>query len=642
MRKNLNFLFAFLFVKTVNGVGEEFLENKIGCQINNDMELVSGLTGSVYYYPWKSYNTQSQSGVQNTNLYNSKEYLSGGYVGDGSIIAEDHTVYTKAGVVANDVTASELYFRNDDPCTPEGVCNGEVWLDLDHFTNSDGSAVSVPFKQFTFHMNGYIVPNVTGEYTLNLNYIDDLAIINIGANGFDSPNCCSNYSPTGDVSGNNKIQSIWAPNGPTGINEVSMILVAGVAYPIEFFFVNRGGAGAIEFEFTDPNGVVHRSFDGFIYHLSSKSVCNYVKKNVITIEWDQPVTSYTTSTSGTVLTRTNTYISDRPVTFSGTLINEDEIIYIPIPHVTTHWTGTSTTSFTSYYVTTGTNGSPTSSSIIVIETPLKTTTTHWTGTGTTTVTSDFVTTGTDGSPTSSTIIVIETPLKTTTTHWTGTGTTTVTSDFVTTGTDGSPTSSTIIVIETPLKTTTTHWTGTGTTTVTSDFVTTGTDGSPTSSTIIVIEIPSYSGWNTTTLPTSSNNQPSTFFTTVTGTKSETTVCTDYSCFGEIQESSSASSSESIQTTYLSSSTQSKETSTYISISSSSENASSSKHTGSASITSQDEFSSELISLTSLITTPTFKSSIEISPSASIITTDNFNKANSLKINALAILLLHFV
>ena len=562
MRKNLNFFFACLFVKTVNGIGEEFLDNRIGCQINNDMELVSGLTGSVYYYPWKSYNTQSQSGVQNTNLYNSKEYLSGGYVGDGSIIAEDHTVYTKAGVVANDVTASELYFRNDDPCTPEGVCNGEVWLDLDHFTNSDGSAVSVPFKQFTFHMNGYIVPNVTGEYTLNLNYIDDLAIINIGANGFDSPNCCSNYSPTGDVSGNNKIQSIWAPNGPTGINEVSMILVAGVAYPIEFFFVNRGGAGGMQFEFTDPNGVVHRSFDGFIYHLSSKSVCNYVKKNVITIEWDQPVTSYTTSTSGTVLTRTNTYISDRPVTFSGTLINEDEIIYIPIPYVTTHWTGTSTTSFTSYYVTTGTNGSPTSSSIIVIETPLKTTTTHWTGTGTTTVTSDFVTTGTDGSPTSSTIIVIE--------------------------------------------------------------------------------IPSYSGWNTTTLPTSSNNQPSTFFTTVTGTKSETTVCTDYSCFGEIQESSSASSSESIQTTYLSSSTQSKETSTYISISSSSENASSSKHTGSASITSQDEFSSELISLTSLITTLTFKSSIEISHSASIITTDNFNKANSLKINALAILLLHFV
>ncbi|KKA00950.1 hypothetical protein D499_0JG00100 [Hanseniaspora uvarum DSM 2768] len=375
------------------------------------MELVSGLTGSVYYYPWKSYNTQSQSGVQNTNLYNSKEYLSGGYVGDGSIITEDHTVYTKAGVVANDVTASELYFRNDDPCTPEGVCNGEVWLDLDHFTNSDGSAVSVPFKQFTFHMNGYIVPNVTGEYTLNLNYIDDLAIINIGANGFDSTNCCSNYSPTGDVSGNNTIQSIWASNGPTGINEISMILVAGVAYPIEFFFVNRGGAGAIEFEFTDPNGVVHRSFDGFIYHLSSKSVCNYVKKNVVTIEWDQPVTSYTTSTSSKVLTRTNTYISDRPVTFSGTLINEDEIIYIPIPYVTTHWTGTSTTSFTSYYVTTGTNGSPTSSSIIVIETPLKTTTTHWTGTGTTTVTSDFVTTGTDGSSTSSTIIVIETPLK---------------------------------------------------------------------------------------------------------------------------------------------------------------------------------------------------------------------------------------
>ena len=245
MRSYYAILVAFLFLQTVKAVGEENLKIKIGCQINNNMEFLSGLTGSVYYYPWSSYNTKSKTGVQNTNLYTSKSYLSGGYVGDGSIIAQAHSVYTKAGVVANNVNASRLYFGNSNPCAADGTCSGEVWLNLDYFTKSDGSAVSVPFKQFAFHMNGYLVPNITGEYTLNLKYIDDLAIMNIGSHGFHVPNCCNNYSPTGDVSGNNTIQSIWTSSGPSGTNQIVLQLVAGVAYPIEFFFVNRGGAGGM-------------------------------------------------------------------------------------------------------------------------------------------------------------------------------------------------------------------------------------------------------------------------------------------------------------------------------------------------------------------------------------------------------------
>ncbi|KAL6949127.1 hypothetical protein ACO0OE_001207 [Hanseniaspora uvarum] len=459
MKTSLNVLIAFLLLQTANAVGQKNFDSKIGCQISSNSEFVSGLTGNVYYYPWLSYNTQKNSGSQNSVLYTTEAYLSGGYIGDGSIITEDHTEYTKPGIIATGVTATELYFRNDKPCSSDGNCNGEVWLELDYFTNSDGSALSVPFKQFAFHMNGYIVPNITGQYTLNLKYIDDLGIMNIGSSGFDSPNCCSNYSPTGDVSGNNTFQSIWNPTGPTGTNQAVLQLVAGVAYPIEFFYVNRGAAGAMQFEYTDPNGDVHQTFDGFVYHLSSEAVCNYVEKHVVTMEWDQSTTSHSSSSSTDILTQTNTYLTGNPITYTGTLIEETEIVYVPIPTVTTYWTGLDTSTSTSYLTTTDTDGSSITSSVIYIRTPEQTTTQLWTGTYTHT---------TDGSNTvTSPIVIVQTPTSTVTKPWTGTYTSTITTNVVTDtstttseccyplATDGKDITSTIVVVETPGSTITT-------------------------------------------------------------------------------------------------------------------------------------------------------------------------------------------
>ena len=436
MRSYHVILIAVLFLQAVKAIGEQTIDDKIGCQINNNMEFLSGLTGSVYYYPWYSYDTQSETGVQNIDLYTNVTYLSGGYVGDGSIIAQAHSVYTKAGVVANNVNASRLYFGNSNPCAADGTCSGEVWLNLDYFTKSDGSAVSVPFKQFAFHMNGYLVPNITGEYTLNLKYIDDLAIMNIGSHGFHVPNCCNNYSPTGDVSGNNTIQSIWTSSGPSGINQIVLQLVAGVAYPIEFFFVNRGGAGGMQFEYTDPNGNVRQTLDGFVYHLSSDAVCNYVEKHVITMEWDQSTTSHSSSSSTDILTQTNTYLTGNPITYTGTLVEETEIVYVPIPTVTTYWTGSYTSSSTSYVTTTDTDGSSITSSVIYIRTPEKTSTKLWTGTYTYTTDGSVITTDSSGNTITSPIKIVQTPTPTVTTQWTGTFITTITSNKVTSGTDG--------------------------------------------------------------------------------------------------------------------------------------------------------------------------------------------------------------
>ena len=121
-----------------------------------------------------------------------------------------------------------------------------------------------------------------------------------------------------------------------------MYLFAGVAYPIEIFYVNRGAAGGMDFQYTDPNGVTRRSFDGFVYHLSSEAVCNYVEKHVVTMEWDQSTTSHSSTSSTDILTQTNSYLTDRPITYTGTVIKETEIVYVPIPTVTTYWTGLDT------------------------------------------------------------------------------------------------------------------------------------------------------------------------------------------------------------------------------------------------------------------------------------------------------------
>ncbi|SGZ41788.1 uncharacterized protein HGUI_03989 [Hanseniaspora guilliermondii] len=513
MKSALNILFTFILLQTANAVGQQSFDSKIGCQIDNNMQFESGLSGSVYYYPWLSYNTGTKKGRQDSSLYTTEAYLSGGYIGDGSIITQDHTVYTKPGVIATDVTATELYFRNDSPCDANG-CEGEVWLDLDYFSNADGTAVSVPFKQFAFHMNGYIIPNITGQYIINLNYIDDLAIINIGSNGFKSPNCCGNYSPTGDVSGNNTIQSIWTSNGPSGINEAVLQLVAGVAYPIEIFYVNRGAAGALQLEYIDPNGDSHKTFEGFIYHLSSEAVCNYVEKHVSTIEWDQSSTSYSSTSDTSILTETNSYLSDAAVTFTGTLVQETDIVYVPVPTVSTYWTGSNTFTTTSYSTTTDTDGNPVTKSIIYVKTPESTTTELWTGSYTYTTSSSAVIINSMGSTVTSPIVVVKTPESTITKPWTGTATTTVTSDVVVTGTDGKPTTETVIVVETPESTITVPWTGSITSTTTSSTVVTGTDGKPTTETVIVVETPE----STITKPwTGSVISTTTSYTVVNGT-----------------------------------------------------------------------------------------------------------------------------
>lgn len=186
-------------------------------------------------------------------------------------------------------------------------------------------------------MNGYIALPTSGTYNLSLEYIDNLGIINRESNSYNSPNCCDNYTLTGNVDGDNNVKSIWASDGPTGTNEIVVDLVANVAYPIEFFYVNKGGPAGMRFTYTDPIGTTHQNLDDFMYHLSSEATCSYVEKHLTTIEWDQTSTATSTSLSSEQVTETNFYLTSSPITFPGTLVEETDYVYVPMSRVTNDW-----------------------------------------------------------------------------------------------------------------------------------------------------------------------------------------------------------------------------------------------------------------------------------------------------------------
>ncbi|OBA26879.1 hypothetical protein HANVADRAFT_24164, partial [Hanseniaspora valbyensis NRRL Y-1626] len=240
------FLLFLSSIKSAEAEGFSDLGGIYGCSISSSSEKISGFKGNAYYYPWLSYDTGSGVGVQNQQLYTTGDYLNGGYVGNGDIITQDHTTdFTVPNIIAENVTASIINFNNAD-----------VY----------GSSLLVPISNFAFHVTGYMIPETSGSYTISMGYIDDLGIINIGSGKFLSQNCCNNFVSSGDVGGNNTVESVWSYEGPTGVNVISADLVANVAYPISIFYVNRGNLGSMSLTYTDPSGEVHSDFSGFVYH----------------------------------------------------------------------------------------------------------------------------------------------------------------------------------------------------------------------------------------------------------------------------------------------------------------------------------------------------------------------------------------
>ncbi|BAP72130.1 flocculation protein FLO9 [Kluyveromyces marxianus] len=350
----------------------------------------------------------------------------------------------------------------------------------------------ITITNFSMLITGYFYAQKSGEYEFSLDYVDDLSYVNIGAGkAFD---CCHKQISVTDP-GPFDLSTIWPKTSDTA----TVTLLEGFYYPLRIFYINRQSLAELKISFKDPDGIVHHNFDGYIYSVPDGHECPAI------------ITTTTIPWTGTF---TSTYTTQSTITGSDGSETDESIIVIETPEVETAttkytpWTGTYTTTYsTDVGTATGSDGVPTIETTFYVETPeVETATTKytpWTGTYTTTYSTDVGTaTGSDGVPTIETTFYVETPeVETATTKytpWTGTYTTTYSTDVGTaTGSDGVPTIETTFYVETPeVETATTKytpWTGTYTTTYSTDVGTvTGSDGVPTIETTFYVETPDIS------------------------------------------------------------------------------------------------------------------------------------------------------
>ena len=272
-------------------------------------------------------------------------------------------------------------------------------------------ADQIDVSNFTMLLTGYFMPQETGTYKFTL-YADDLAYMSFGAgNAFD---CCGMEESVSDPEAFDLIV-LWKSNNDYS-GQVSYTLEGGVYYPLRILFANRDYHSFLKLTFEDPNGNVYTDFTNHIFQFPDEAdgCPNNIKET--TTVWSETYTS-TTATSVYITTGTDG------------IVTTETLYVIATPEEKTH-TQTATTVYSTGTVTetttvstatgvyTGTDGIITTETTYFIEEPSTgttvstATTVYSTGTVTevTTVsTATGVYTGTDGVVTTETTYFIEEP-----------------------------------------------------------------------------------------------------------------------------------------------------------------------------------------------------------------------------------------
>ena len=194
--------------------------------------LYDGFDISYYHYPLKL-TDGTDACYYYDDTYTQEEYQYGGYVTYGG------------GIIGQSSGVTNLSFYTN----LQSVCSYPVSALLPDNYHYDQQ---LTLTNFSMLITGYFYAQKTGEYKFNIDYVDDLTYLNIGAG--KAFGCCqkddsvSNPSPF-------DLSLLW----PDASNSATTTLLGGYYYPLRIFFINRQGIGALEVSFTDPDGVVHLS-----------------------------------------------------------------------------------------------------------------------------------------------------------------------------------------------------------------------------------------------------------------------------------------------------------------------------------------------------------------------------------------------
>ncbi|KAL6947788.1 hypothetical protein ACO0OE_001801 [Hanseniaspora uvarum] len=591
----------------------------------NSVKLdVDGLVGGIYYYPWSNY----MYGENTLDVYQTS-YQESGYAINANIVTEnDGHFLLEPATVANNVRITNFTY-NYNPITTV-----EVWVEHPNFYTTDGTNPNVPITNYVFSVNGYVVPKVSGNYTFDLGFTDDVSFFSIG-DGHTMFGCCQ---PPNQIFGVNSSEAqmyrVYQVSGTVITYTVN--LIAGYAYPVNIWYANLVVGR--------PDGITHEDWTGFAYSsysLDQDEECYVVNAKESTALWNGNTTSTTTVELDSSSVTTIPATGNSPEVVKTVIYESIDILELdPYKY-------TISTRYSDY---TGLVNNNISTISTIVGSAISN--------ETVTSTSGIVTSGTDNKLTTSPIVIANTPESTTTTHWTGNGIVTATSDIVTNGANGKLTTSPIVIIETPTSASvsssvsvttsaiTTSWTGTYTATTTSDVVITGTDDKVTTSPIVIIETFTYRGWNSSSVTSSSASY----------TETKTATCTDHSSQTILSTSSTTTDTNDIETASFTGTHSQPTSSTSVptdfatptdteTVSCSDENCHLPPSTSFTSTTIETSYVSGFInSLLSPVSSvaPSVETSSVIMSTPALITTANENKASSLKLGGLFILLLQFI
>ena len=269
----------------------------------------------------------------------------------------------------------------------------------------------IDVSNYTMLLTGYFMPQETGKYTFTL-YADDLAYMSFGAgNAFD---CCGMEASVTDPEAFDLIV-LWKSNNDYS-GKVSYNLEGNVYYPLRILFANRDYHSFLKLTFEDPNGNVFSDFTNHIFQFPDEA--DGCPNNIIetTTVWSESYTS-TTATSVYITTGTDGLVTTETLYVIATPEEKTHTQTATTVYSTGTFTDTTTVS-TATGVYTGTDGIITTETTYFVEEPstgstvATATTVYSTGTGahTTTVsTATGVTTGTDGVVTTETTYFVEEP-----------------------------------------------------------------------------------------------------------------------------------------------------------------------------------------------------------------------------------------
>lgn len=123
-------------------------------------------------------------------------------------------------------------------------------------TNGELHGYPLTISNFSVEYTGWFVPKETGTYTFEIGQTDDATLLEL----YDSNNylCCE-----GSSGYNFTLYSIQYYDN-ISIHTGKMDMIAGEAYPLKIVYFNRDAVAIQTISFTDPNGVVHNTFDGYV------------------------------------------------------------------------------------------------------------------------------------------------------------------------------------------------------------------------------------------------------------------------------------------------------------------------------------------------------------------------------------------